>query len=136
MKKALLILLVIVFAVSMSVFSFACQAEPAEETAAEAETTAAAEAKDVSDLEIVYIVKVDGIVWFDTERAGLDQCAADYGFKATTVGPATADPALQAQMVEDYIAAGADAIGVCPNDPGAITGIQECTGSGNHNFRS
>lgn len=122
MKKALLIMLVVVFAVSMSVFSFACAAPAAETTAAEA--TMAEEdimpEVDLSELEIVYIVKVDGIVWFDTERAGLDTCAADYGFKATTVGPPTADPALQAQMVEDYIAAGADAIGVCPNDPGAI----------------
>ena len=124
MKKFLLIALLVIFATSMLLFGFGCQEEAAAETTEEAATEEAAEeeapAKDVSDLEIVYIVKVDGIAWFDTERAGLDQCAADYGFKATTVGPPEADAALQAQMVEDYLAAGVDAVGVCPNDPGAI----------------
>lgn len=124
MKKFLLIALLVIFATSMLLFGFGCQqeepVEEAQEELQEAEAEEELPEADVSDLEIVYIVKVDGIAWFDTERAGLDQCAADYGFKATTVGPPSADPALQAQMVEDYIAAGVDAVGVCPNDPGAI----------------
>ncbi len=124
MKKALLILLVIVFAVSLSVSGFACKQAATETTAAAAETEAAA-GKNIADLDIAYVVKADGITWFDTERAGLDQCAADYGFKATTVGPPTADAALQAQMIEDYIAAGVEAVGVCPNDPAAIEPVFE-----------
>ena len=51
---------------------------------------------------------------------GLEQAAKDYGFKSQTVGPAKADAALQAQMVEDYIAKGVQAIAVCPNDPASI----------------
>ncbi|MBM3705250.1 MAG: substrate-binding domain-containing protein [Actinobacteria bacterium] len=121
MKRSLLIILVIVFAVSMSLFSFACKTPT---TGAE-ETTAAAAEKNPADFEIVYIVKADGIPWFDVSRAGLDQCAKDYGFKASTVGPPKADAALQAQMVEDYIAKGVDAIGVCPNDPASIEPVFE-----------
>jgi len=124
MKKVLLWLVVLALAVSMvAVFSLAsCKAG---ESAAEEETMEEAPAeemaaKDVSDFDIVYVVKADGIAWFDTERAGLDACAADYGFgSSTTIGPPTADAALQAQMIEDQIAAGVDAVGLCPNDPAA-----------------
>lgn len=127
MKKTLIILVAVVLVVSMALFiSIGCKAgTTATTTAAAAGTTAAAAttaapAKNAADFEIVYIVKADGIPWFDVERAGLEQAAKDYGFKATTVGPPKADAALQAQMVEDYIAKGVDAIAVCPNDPAAI----------------
>lgn len=123
MKKTMLWFVIIITIITVvSLFSVASckEAAPAEEAAVEEAPAEEAAVADVSELEIVYIVKVDGIAWFDTERAGLDQCAADYGFKATTVGPPTADAALQAQMIEDYIAAGVDAIGVCPNDPASI----------------
>jgi len=125
MKKALVVLLIIAFAATIMLAGFACAQPAAETTAAAAETTAAASEKNVADLDIVYVVKADGIPWFDTERAGMDQCAADYGFKATTVGPPTADAALQAQMIEDYLAAGVEAVGVCPNDPAAIEPVFE-----------
>jgi simple sugar transport system substrate-binding protein len=120
MKKVLLWLVVAVVAISLaSVLSLGgCKTE---EAAPAEEMTEEAMEKDMSDFDIVFIVKVDGIAWFDTERAGLDACAADYGFgSATTVGPPTADAALQAQMIEDYIAAGVEAIGIVPNDPAAV----------------
>ena len=126
MRKAGLWLLILVVIVAMTtVFSLAgCKAaeEAVEEAAEEAVEEAVAE-MDLSELDIVFIVKVDGIAWFDTERAGLDQCAADYGFKATTIGPPTADAALQAQMIEDQIAAGVEAIGIVPNDPAAVESV-------------
>ena len=125
MKKALVVLLIIAFAATIMLAGFACAQPAAETTAAAEETTAAASGKNVADLDIVYVVKADGIPWFDTERAGMDQCASDYGFKATTVGPPTADAALQAQMIEDYLAAGVEAVGVCPNDPAAIEPVFE-----------
>src|SRR5665647_979635 len=121
MKKTLIILVAVVLVVSMALFvSVGCKAGTTAATTAKAAETTAAAAKNAADFEIVYIVKADGIPWFDVERAGLEQAAKDYGFKATTVGPPKADAALQAQMVEDYIAKGVDAIAVCPNDPAAI----------------
>lgn len=116
-------MLIVAFTVTIMLVGAACK-QPAAETAA-ATTAAPAAEKNVADLDIVYVVKADGIPWFDTERAGLDQCAKDYGFKATTVGPPTADAALQAQMIEDYLAAGVEAVGVCPNDPAAIEPVFE-----------
>jgi len=124
MKKTLILLVAVVLVISLALFvGVACKTGATAATTAAAETTAAA--KNAADFEIVYIVKADGIPWFDVSRAGLDQCAKDYGFKASTVGPPKADAALQAQMVEDYIAKGVDAIGVCPNDPASIEPVFE-----------
>ena len=127
MKKALIVLVAVVLVISLAMFvSVGCKTGGTATTTAgkSAETTAAA-AKNPADFEIVYIVKADGIPWFDVSRAGLDQAAKDYGFKASTVGPPKADAALQAQMVEDYIAKGVAAIAVCPNDPASIEPVFE-----------
>ncbi|MCL5071413.1 MAG: substrate-binding domain-containing protein, partial [Actinobacteria bacterium] len=59
-------------------------------------------------------------LWFETIKAGLEQCAKDYGFKATITGPPKADPAIQAQIVLDNIGRNFDAIAVCPLDDAII----------------
>lgn len=81
--------------------------------------------KKASDFEVVYIVKASGIPWFDISAKGLTQCAKDYGFNATIAGPQNADAAAQAQMVQDYITKGAEAIAVCPIDQTAIEPVLE-----------
>jgi simple sugar transport system substrate-binding protein len=99
-------------------------ATTAVETSAGATTASAAEKKP-ADFEIVYIVKASGIPWFDIQSKGLTQCARDYGFNATIAGPPNNDAAIQAQMVQDYIAKGVEAIAVCPNDPATIEPVFE-----------
>ncbi len=130
MKKTLMWLLVVTVIVSVvSLFSVSgCGAvdevvdeEVAEEIVGEEEVAEEEmEEKDSADFEVVVIVKADGIPWFDVLRKGMEKCAEDYGFSGSVVGPPKADAALQAQMVEDYIARGVDAIAVVPNDPSAI----------------
>jgi simple sugar transport system substrate-binding protein len=134
MKKVIIILVAVCIIATMAFVGVGCKTTTTTTTTAAAEITAAAETakaaaettaaatgtKNPADFQIVYIVKADGIPWFDVERMGLEQAAKDYGFKSQTVGPAKADAALQAQMVEDYIAKGVQAIAVCPNDPAAI----------------
>ena len=88
-------------------------------------TTASAAEKKPADFGIVYIVKASGIPWFDISSKGLTQCARDYGFNATIAGPPKADAAIQAQMVQDYIAKGVKAIAVCPIDPATIEPVFE-----------
>ncbi|MEC4725566.1 autoinducer 2 ABC transporter substrate-binding protein [Shewanella sp. D64] len=68
------------------------------------------------DYEIVNVVKVSGIPWFNQMNKGVEQAAADLGVNARQVGPATPDPAQQVKMIEDLIAKGVDAITVVPND--------------------
>lgn len=66
---------------------------------------------------ITTVVKIAGIAWFNRMDEGVKQFAKDTGQNATEVGPASADAALQNQMVEDLIAKKADAITVVPNSP-------------------
>ncbi|MGI2259686.1 autoinducer 2 ABC transporter substrate-binding protein [Shewanella sp. GXUN23E] len=68
------------------------------------------------DYEIVNVVKVSGIPWFNQMNKGVEQAATDLGVNARQVGPSTPDPAQQVKIIEDLIAKGVDAITVVPND--------------------
>lgn len=68
------------------------------------------------DYEIVNVVKVSGIPWFNQMNKGIEQAATDLGVNARQVGPSTPDPAQQVKIIEDLIAKGVDAITVVPND--------------------
>jgi simple sugar transport system substrate-binding protein len=72
------------------------------------------------EFEIVTVVKIAGIPWFNRMEEGITQAGKDLGVKSTQVGPAEADPAQQVKMVEDLIAKGVDAICVVPNDAKAL----------------
>jgi simple sugar transport system substrate-binding protein len=70
--------------------------------------------------EIVTVVKITGIPWFNRLEEGVKQAATDLGVNAYQVGPADADPAQQVKLIEDLIAKGVDAIVVTPNDAKAL----------------
>ncbi len=72
------------------------------------------------DYEIVTVVKITGIPWFNRMEEGVVQAGKDLGVNASQIGPADADPAQQVKMVEDLIAKGVDAICVVPNDATAL----------------
>lgn len=93
------------------------EAPAAEAPAAEAPKAEAPAAKADKDLEIVMVAKMEGVSWFDDMRTGVEQFGKDKGVNAYQIAPDTGDPAKQAQMVEDLIAKGVDAILVVPNDP-------------------
>lgn len=67
--------------------------------------------------EIVTVVKLSGIAWFNRMGEGVAEYAAATGNNGTQVGAATADAALQVQLIEDLVARGVDAITVVPNSP-------------------
>jgi len=73
-----------------------------------------------NDYEIVMVVKLEGVAWFDNMRLGIEQFAKDTGVNAYQIGADTADPASQVALIEDLIAKGVDAILVIPNDPVAL----------------
>ncbi|MGA2613762.1 MAG: autoinducer 2 ABC transporter substrate-binding protein [Spirochaetia bacterium] len=66
--------------------------------------------------EIVTVVKIAGIPWFNRLEEGVKQAATELDVNAYQVGPADADPAQQVRMIEDLISKGVDAICVTPND--------------------
>lgn len=72
------------------------------------------------EAEIVVVVKIAGIPWFNRLEEGVVEAGKDLGVKAYQVGPAEADPAQQVKIVEDLIAKGVDAICVVPNDASAM----------------
>ncbi|GAG56619.1 unnamed protein product, partial [marine sediment metagenome] len=59
---------------------------------------------DDSDYEIVMVVKLEGVAWFDNMRLGIQDFAKDTGVNAYQIGAETADPASQVALIEDLIA--------------------------------
>ncbi len=75
--------------------------------------------KDV--FEIVMVVKLEGVAWFDNMRLGIEEFNDKFeDVNAYQIGADTADPAAQVQLIEDLIAKGVDAILVVPNDPESL----------------
>jgi simple sugar transport system substrate-binding protein len=70
--------------------------------------------------DIVTIVKITGINWFNRMEEGVQQFAEETGNNATQTGPAQADAAQQLRVIQDTIARGVDAIAVVPFDPATL----------------
>ncbi|PMQ00875.1 MAG: LacI family transcriptional regulator [Dictyoglomus sp. NZ13-RE01] len=70
--------------------------------------------------EVVVVVKIAGIPWFNRMAEGVQQAGKELGIKASLIGPSTADAAPQVSMVEDLITRGVDAICVVPTDAKAL----------------
>ena len=75
--------------------------------------------------EIAVVVKIAGIPWFNRMAEGVEQAAKELGVNAYLIGPSTADPAPQVQMVEDLVTRVVDAICVVPNDAKALKPVFE-----------
>lgn len=85
---------------------------PATPDAGKTETPAA-----VEDWEIVVVPKDSSNPWFVRMKTGVDEYASANGLKNTyQKGTDTIDPTLQAQLVDDLISQGVDAICVVPVD--------------------
>ena len=70
--------------------------------------------------EIVTVVKVSGIPWFNRMEEGVRQAARELGIDAYQIGPSSTDEALQVRMIEDLVSKGVAAICVVPNDAQAL----------------
>ncbi|MFW6137817.1 MAG: autoinducer 2 ABC transporter substrate-binding protein [Spirochaetota bacterium] len=74
--------------------------------------------------EIVMVVKLEGVAWFDNMRLGIQEFNDKHpDVNAYQIGADTADPAAQVALVEDLIAKGVDAILVVPNDPESLVPV-------------
>ena len=70
--------------------------------------------------KIATLVKVDGIPWFARMRTGVTRFADATGQDAFMVGPAKADGALQAQMIDELVNQGVNAICIVPFSVSAV----------------
>jgi simple sugar transport system substrate-binding protein len=70
--------------------------------------------------DIVTVVKIDGIQWFNRMEEGVKKFAADTGNNAYQRGPDKDDAQLQVQIIEEAIGQKVDAIAVVPFSPEAL----------------
>jgi len=75
---------------------------------------------DRRTLRVAVVVKQEGLPWFDDMRLGVRQFAADHGVKAFQLGPETADPVAQVELIDALIDTQPDALVVVPTDPGLM----------------
>jgi rhamnose transport system substrate-binding protein len=73
--------------------------------------------------KIAFVPKLIGIPYFNAMEEGGNQAAKDLGVEFIYTGPTTADVAKQAEIVDNLITRGVNAIAVAPNDPAAITPV-------------
>jgi len=65
---------------------------------------------------MVVIHKIAGIPWVNLMAQGVKNGGHDFGIDASLIGPTTADPALQAKLIQDVIAQKVDVLGLVPLD--------------------
>jgi ABC-type sugar transport system, periplasmic component len=84
-----------------------------------------------SDFTIAIVPKDATNPWFVRMEDGVNRYADDTGMNVYQKGPAETDATMQAQVIQDLIAQGVDAIGVVPVDPGALeTVLKEALDAG------
>lgn len=88
---------------------------------AEAPTSGEATPPKANTERTIAIVPKDATnPWFVRMEEGVKRYAEEKGINAYQKGPAETDATQQAQVIQDLIAQGVDAIGVVPVDPGVI----------------
>jgi simple sugar transport system substrate-binding protein len=73
--------------------------------------------------EMVVVVKIAGIPWFNALETGVKKAGADLGINASMIGPANVDPAQQVKLVEDLIAKKVAVIGIVPLDVAVLAPV-------------
>jgi simple sugar transport system substrate-binding protein len=105
MKKAIVALLALTLVLGLSTSAFAQVGKSS---------------KPMKDWKIALVPKDSTNAWFVRMEVGVKQFAKDTGLNAFQKGPAKTDAAMQAQVIQDLIAQGVDAICVVPVDPAAL----------------
>ncbi|MDQ7991132.1 MAG: autoinducer 2 ABC transporter substrate-binding protein [Propionicimonas sp.] len=108
-------------ALALSLTLTACAGSPAPSGSAPAD----------GDFTIAVVPKDATNPWFVRMEEGVKKYAADTGLNVFQKGPAETDATMQAQVIQDLIAQGVDAIAVVPVDPGALeTVLKEAMDAG------
>ena len=125
MKKILVLLFVMLFALSACSGGAAPAAQPEAPSPAEG---GAMEEKAMKGINIVVSMKGPGggnPFWASVEKGALDK-GAELGVNVTVIAPPTeSDVAAQVSQIEDQLAKGVDAIVIAPTDPDALAPVLE-----------
>ena len=98
----------------------ACTPGETAQSSANTNTGSSNATHDDGNYTIAVVPKDATNPWFVRMETGVQKYAADTGMNVFQKGPAETDATLQAQVIQDLIAQGVDAICVVPVDPGAI----------------
>jgi len=71
-------------------------------------------------VDIVTVVKITGISWFNRMEVGVKEFGKTPGVTTRQIGPAQSDAAQQQRLVEDLVAKKVDAIAVVSMDPATL----------------
>ncbi len=115
MKRIVAVSCAAVFALALGSMAFA-----GGQQAAPAAGPKGKSSKPEKDWKIALVPKDSTNAWFVRMEVGVKQFAKDTGLNAFQKGPAKTDAAMQAQVIEDLIAQGVDALCVVPVDPAAL----------------
>ncbi len=110
MKRTLVLIVSLALVVMLAVPLFAQNYDPMKFKSS----------KPQSAWKIALVPKDATNAWFVRMEVGVKQFAKDTGINTFQKGPAKTDAAMQAQVIEDLIAQGVDAICVVPVDPSAL----------------
>ena len=98
----------------------ACTPGETAQSSANTNTGSSTASRDDGNYTIAVVPKDATNPWFVRMETGVNKYASDTGMNVFQKGPAETDATMQAQVIQDLIAQGVDAICVVPVDPGAI----------------
>ncbi|RKX97452.1 MAG: autoinducer 2 ABC transporter substrate-binding protein LsrB [Spirochaetes bacterium] len=104
MKKSILFVLVVSLVFSVAVFA----------------NGAGDSGKDAADIEVVFIPKLTGNMFFESANVGAQDIAAKVGFTCTYDGSPNASVADQVQIINSAVARGVDAISISSLTPDGL----------------
>lgn len=130
MKKAKVLSIILGLSLMTGILS-ACTT-PAEETPTPGETPTASEGiKDPKDVNVVFIPKLTGNMFFESGNMGAQDIAKEVGFNVKYDGSPEAAVANQVQIINSAVNQGADAIVVSSLSPdGLNTALQNAKDKG------
>jgi simple sugar transport system substrate-binding protein len=129
MKKALSVLVAMIMVFTLAACGGAKKnndSEPSNSSPSNSSPVATGNAlpgkssKAEKDWKIALVPKDSTNAWFVRMEVGVKAFAKDTGINAFQKGPAKTDAAAQAQVIQDLIAQGVDALAVVPVDPAAL----------------
>ncbi|MGI6069117.1 MAG: sugar ABC transporter substrate-binding protein [Blautia sp.] len=106
-------------------------AEDAEKTEAPADDAAAGETKDLSELKLAFIVGTENDAFYQSVETGIKAQCEKLGIPAPTLGDQQLDGSICTDLINNYVAAGYDAIALSCNDPaGTVPALKAANAEG------
>ncbi len=101
------------------------------EEAATTEAASAAETKALSDLKLAFIVGTENDAFYQSVEAGITAECKKLGIPAPTLADQQLDGSVCTDLINNYVAAGYDAVALSCNDPaGTVPALQAANAEG------